>query len=72
MDVSGTRLAFHSVLEALHDDHDIVEYCWSRQEYLNLDAHSDIDEEELEDDGSLRYPEFAHVLYLQKYEDIQS
>lgn len=60
--------ALNSFLDIIQDENDIVEY-WSRQEYLNLDAHSDIDEEELEDDGTLRYPEFGHVLYLQKDDD---
>ncbi len=42
----------------------VVEY-WTRQEYLNMDVHSDIDEEKLERDSILRYPEYGHVLYLQ-------
>lgn len=42
----------------------IVEY-WSRDEYLNMDAHSDIDERELLNEGTLRCPHFGHVLYMQ-------
>jgi hypothetical protein len=56
-----------------------VEY-WSRQDYINLDTHCDIDErlldyntinnneEEVEEDKNkkniLRYPYFSHILYL--------
>eukprot|EP00977_Amphora_coffeiformis_P009762 scaffold2246_cov162-Amphora_coffeaeformis.AAC.21 len=57
------EVALDSILEQLGDPHPIVEY-WSRQEYLNMDAHADIDEEELQDDGTLRYPAAGHVLYL--------
>lgn len=42
----------------------IVEY-WSRDEYLNMDTHSDIDEQELLNEGTLRCPTFGHVLYLE-------
>ena len=57
------EMALDSILEQLGDPNPVVEY-WSRQEYLNLDAHADVDEEELEDDGTLRYPAAGHVLYL--------
>jgi hypothetical protein len=45
----------------------VVEY-WCRQDYLDLEVHSDIDERLLEDASKrqLRYPQFGHVLYLQK------
>lgn len=44
----------------------VVEY-WVRQEYLDLAVHSDIDEEELlRFNRRLRYPDFGHVLYLDK------
>ena len=55
--------AIDSILTALGDEYPIVEY-WSRSEYLNLDAHADIDEGHLESEGLLRYPQWAHVLYL--------
>lgn len=45
------------------DESTVVEY-WTRQEYLNLDVHSDIDEEQLERYSTLRYPINGHVLYL--------
>jgi hypothetical protein len=32
---------------------------------MNIDAHCDIDERELENQGTLRFPDFSHVLYLQ-------
>jgi hypothetical protein len=41
----------------------VVEY-WSRQEHINIDVHSDIDEEELEESGRIICPEWGHVLYL--------
>ena len=42
----------------------MVEY-WSRSNYINLDAHSDIDENTLKEEGVLRCPRHGHVLYLQ-------
>ena len=49
----------------LHSSEDkiVVEY-WSRDEYINIDAHADIDEQLLEDDGLLKCPDFGHILYL--------
>jgi hypothetical protein len=38
---------------------------WSRDEYKNLEAHCDIDERELENEGTIRCPDWAHVLYVQ-------
>jgi len=55
--------ALNSCLEQLGDTNDICEY-WSRNEYLHMDAHADIDEQELEDDERIRCPENGHVLYL--------
>ena len=55
--------ALNSYLTAVGDPHEIVEY-WSRDEYLNIDAHTDVDELELEEDRRIRCPEFGHVLYL--------
>ena len=40
--------ALDSFLSAIGDDNPIVEY-WSRQEYLNLEVHSDLDEAEFEE-----------------------
>ena len=40
--------ALDSFLTTIGDDSEIVEY-WSRQEYINLEVHSDLDEDEFED-----------------------
>jgi hypothetical protein len=40
----------------------VVEY-WSRQEYLNMDAHCDVDEHMLKAQQRVRCPEWAHILY---------
>jgi hypothetical protein len=41
----------------------VVEY-WSRQEYLNMDTHCDVDEYILDKQKRVRCPEWAHILYL--------
>ena len=56
--------ALDSILRQLNDTSPMVEY-WSRSQYINLDAHADIDENTLKDEGVLRCPRHAHVLYLQ-------
>jgi hypothetical protein len=53
-----------SALTALSDQSKLVEY-WSREEYMNIDAHVDIDEKRLEDEGQLAVPSSSHVLYLE-------
>ena len=55
--------ALNSFLNAVDDPHDVVEY-WQRDNFLHIDAHADVDEQELEQDGRVRCPEFGHVLYL--------
>jgi hypothetical protein len=55
--------ALNHLLTKLGDTSPIIEY-WSRDEYMNIDAHCDIDERQLENEGTLRYPEYSHVLYL--------
>ena len=52
-----------------HPNDCYVEY-WSRQEYLNLDTHADIDEEDFVEQTLLRCPDFGHVLYLQVCNDV--
>ncbi|KAL7538762.1 hypothetical protein ACHAXR_008780 [Thalassiosira sp. AJA248-18] len=52
------------ILTSLNDTSPIVEY-WSRKQYINMDAHSDIDENTLKDEGVLRCPTKGHVLYMQ-------
>jgi hypothetical protein len=46
------------------DTTNLVEY-WSRDEYMNIDVHADIDEAMLQDEGVVRCPKVGHVLYLQ-------
>ena len=53
-----------SALTAMNDTSKLVEY-WSREEYMNIDAHVDIDEERLEEEGCLAVPLASHVLYLE-------
>ena len=52
------------ILVELDDSSPIVEY-WSRSNYINMDAHADIDEDLLKDEGILRCPSNGHVLYMQ-------
>lgn len=59
-----------SALTALNDPCRTVEY-WSREEYMNIDAHCDIDENELGETARLRCPQFAHVLYLKVKADLK-
>ena len=46
-----------------NDDLMVVEY-WSRQNHMPIDVHSDIDEIQLLEDGTIRTPKFGHILYL--------
>jgi hypothetical protein len=52
-----------SVLTAFNDTTPLVEY-WYRDEYMNMYAHVDIDEQRLEQYGQLAVPLHSHVLYL--------
>jgi len=60
----------HAIDSALNDLNDtsenskLVEY-WSREEYMNIDTHSDMDEMQLEEQEIIRTPKIGHVLYLQ-------
>lgn len=62
--------AIDSALVEMGDTTRRVEY-WSRDEYMNIDAHADIDETMLEDDGVIRCPLVGHVLYLQIKENLR-
>ena len=53
-----------------HDETVVVEYWW-RDEYMNIDVHSDIDECLLENEGRLSLPDIGHVLYLQVMEELR-
>jgi hypothetical protein len=62
--------ALQSILEQLmprdatdNNEPWIVEY-WSREEYMNMDTHSDIDEQLLLNEGVIHCPDHGHVLYL--------
>ena len=55
--------AIESVLTQLHDPSRFVEYWW-RDEWINLEAHADVDEALAKAGGGLRYPVSGHVLYL--------
>ena len=56
--------AIDSALIEMNDSTRLVEY-WSRDEYMNIDAHADIDEATLQDESVIRCPQVGHVLYLQ-------
>ena len=60
----------HSTLIQLNDTSSYVEYWW-RDEWINLDAHADVDELLARQGGELRYPTHGHVLYLQIGSDVQ-
>ena len=56
--------AIDSALTEMGDNTMRVEF-WSREEYMNIDTHADIDERMLEEEGRVRCPEMSHILYLQ-------
>ena len=62
--------AIDSFLTSIGDTTSKVEY-WSRDEYINIQAHADIDEEQLEDTNSIRCPQMGHVLYLQVKDELR-
>lgn len=62
--------AIHSALTEMGDNTKRVEF-WSREEYMNIDTHADIDETMLEDEGRVRCPETSHILYLQVKEGLR-
>mmetsp|Transcript_42750 Transcript_42750/g.51332 ORF Transcript_42750/g.51332 Transcript_42750/m.51332 type:complete len:412 (+) Transcript_42750:144-1379(+) len=47
----------------------VVEY-WFREEFMNIEAHVDIDEVALEEIEALIAPEFSHVLYLRVADEL--
>ena len=62
---SPLELAINSYLDELDDPEPLVEY-WSRQRWMHLEAHADVDEGLAASTSSeqMRYPEHGHVLYL--------
>ena len=75
------ELAMESALEQMDgsftntknngDDSPILVEYWSRTEYMNMDAHVDVDEYMLQE-GTIRYPQHGHILYLQISKDLQA
>jgi hypothetical protein len=58
-----TESVIHSLLSSTNDESPIVEYWW-REEWINLELHRDIDERLAQQNGPIRFPDHAHVLYL--------
>lgn len=57
----------------LQDNSPIIEY-WARSDWMNLDAHRDVDEYRAKRDDkswALTFPTNAHVIYLQIGEDVR-
>jgi hypothetical protein len=63
--LSPLEYAIDSILTNVCNDTTtrVVEY-WSRQEYINMDTHCDLDEYTLDEHETVRCPEWAHILYL--------
>ena len=67
----GTLL--EQLLTSLQDDAPFVEL-WRREDWMNLDAHRDVDEvlaRRTDDSYALRCPTHAHVLYIQVGQEVQ-
>ena len=62
--------AIDSALTEMGDKTKLVEY-WSRDEYMNIDTHADLDESMLEQEARIRCPLVGHVLYMQVKADIR-
>jgi hypothetical protein len=58
-----TESVIQSLLSSTNDTSQIVEYWW-REEWINLELHRDIDERLALQNGPIRFPDHAHVLYL--------
>lgn len=62
--------AIDSVLTSIGDASNIVEY-WSREQYINIDAHADIDEKGLlNHEEKIQCPIQGHILYLSIGKDL--
>lgn len=63
--------AIDSVLTSIGDVSNIVEY-WSREQYINIDAHADIDEKGLlNGEEKIQCPKQGHILYLSIGKDLR-
>lgn len=60
---NAVELAIESILTELNDNSRYAEYWW-RDEWINLEAHADVDEALAKAGRGLRYPNTGHVLYL--------
>lgn len=60
---TSVESVIHSILLSMNDSSPIVEYWW-REEWMNLEMHRDVDEKLALDQGPIRFPKHAHVLYL--------
>jgi len=69
---TAVEAAIDAVLRALGDDSAVAEYWW-REEWMNLEAHRDLDERRARvcPDEPLRVPSHAHVLYVAVGDDVQ-
>lgn len=67
---NGIESIMCSVLQSLSDHSRYVEYWW-RDEWINLDAHADVDEVAAKNGQPLRFPNHGHVLYLQIGESVE-
>lgn len=64
------EILIDSILNEINDTSSIVEYWW-RDEWLSLEAHRDVDERLSQEMKILRYPENAHVLYLDVGDEVE-
>jgi hypothetical protein len=61
--LSPLEKAIDSVLTSVGDVSNIVEY-WSREHYINIDTHADVDEKRLLHESRILCPKQGHILYL--------
>lgn len=66
---TSVEAVIHSILTSTGDESPIVEYWW-REEWMNLEMHRDLDEKLALQQGPIRFPDHAHVLYLSVGEDV--
>lgn len=66
---TSVESVIHSILSSVNDSSPIVEYWW-REEWMNLEMHRDLDEKLALEQGPIRFPSHAHVLYLSVGEEV--
>ena len=67
---TSVEAVIHSILTAAGDKSIVVEYWW-REEWMNLEMHRDLDEKLALQQGPIRFPNHAHVLYLSVGDDVR-